>query len=202
MSSQAAPEPRPREAAVGQSGHRRATSPKPWCGARINLLSGPPSGSRSVPYVSNRSAPAPPSDAGERRQTGGAPADYRLGMPRQTLIPIILSCCVLGCAVASPIRPAATSSSAFWFPGWHKPVTVASEVPEGEQFRISHRGSTGYTPGSAVRRSAHARAGQSCERQGRILTPITEQSSSPGRHGHTATGSPFCLAKPVVHLRA
>jgi len=85
---------------------------------------------------------------------------------------------VLGCAVASPIRPAATSESPFWFPGWGKPEMVVSEIPEGEQFRISHRGSTGFTPVSAVRSSAEARATQFCEAKGRSMTAISEQSSS------------------------
>jgi hypothetical protein len=85
---------------------------------------------------------------------------------------------VLGCALASPVRPAATSESPFWFPGWGKPEMVVSEVPEGEQFRISHRGSTGFTPVSAVRRSAQARATQFCEDKGRAMTAISEQTSS------------------------
>ncbi len=98
---------------------------------------------------------------------------------RRTAIVSAAACCLLGCAVASPIRPAATSSSAFWFPGWGQPVTVVSRVPEEEQFRISHRGSTGFTPVSALRRSAHGRAEQFCQRGGRVLTPVTEQQSSP-----------------------
>ncbi len=85
---------------------------------------------------------------------------------------------LFACAVASPIRPVATSESPFWFPGWGKPEMVVSVVPEGEQFRISHRGSTGFTPVSAVRRSAEARATQFCEDKGRAMTPITEQTSS------------------------
>jgi hypothetical protein len=57
-------------------------------------------------------------------------------------------------------------------------VQVVSETPEGEQFRVSHRGSTGYTPVSAVRRSAEARAREFCERKNREMTAVTEQVSS------------------------
>jgi hypothetical protein len=57
-------------------------------------------------------------------------------------------------------------------------VQVVSEIPEGEQFRISHRASTGYTPVSAVRASAEKRARQFCELKGRQMTPVTEQVSS------------------------
>ena len=86
---------------------------------------------------------------------------------------------LLGCTMASPIKPAATSSSPFWFPGWGKPEPLVSEVPEGEQFRISHRGSTGFTPVSALRRTAEARATTFCEDRNRSLTPVSEQASSP-----------------------
>lgn len=86
---------------------------------------------------------------------------------------------LLGCTMASPIRPAATSSSPFWFPGWGKPERLVSAVPEGEQFRISHRGSTGFTPVSALRRTAEARASAFCEDEDRSMTRISEQASSP-----------------------
>ncbi len=98
---------------------------------------------------------------------------------RRTVVVCAAASSLFSCAVASPIRLAATSSSAFWFPGWGKSVTVVSEVPEEEQFRISHRGSTGYTPVSALRRSAHRRAEQFCQRSDRVLSPVTEQQSSP-----------------------
>ncbi len=91
---------------------------------------------------------------------------------------VVTAALLLSCAHASPIQPAATSKSPFWFPGWGKPVMVVSEIPEGEQFRISHRGSTGFTPVSAVRRSAEARATEFCQKKRRAMTPISEQISS------------------------
>jgi hypothetical protein len=99
-------------------------------------------------------------------------------MARQFLIALVVASVALACAVASPIQPAATTESAFWFPGWGKPVKVVSELPEGEQFRISHRGSTGFTPVSAVRNSAQRRAQEFCARNGGVATAITEQTSS------------------------
>jgi hypothetical protein len=83
----------------------------------------------------------------------------------------------LGCTYASPIQPAATSESPFWWFGWRKPVQVTSVVPPGEQFRISHRGSTGFTSVTSVRKSAEARAEEFCERRGGVMSPVTEQVS-------------------------
>ncbi len=99
-------------------------------------------------------------------------------MTKQTLKALWALPFFLACAYASPIQPAANTKSAFWFLGWGKPVTVVSEIPEGEQFRISHRGASGFTTNSAVRRSAEARATEFCEAKGRKMTAITDQSSS------------------------
>ena len=103
--------------------------------------------------------------------SGRASADTRL-----VLAAVV--CIAISCAYASPIQPAATSKSPFWFPGWGKPVQLVSELPPGELFRVSHRGSTGYTPVSAVRRGAEARAQEFCERQNRQMKAVTEQVSS------------------------
>ena len=100
-------------------------------------------------------------------------APTRLKVALITLVPLALSC-----AYASPIQPVATSKSPFWFLGWGEPVQVVSEIPEGEQFRVSHRASTGYTPVSAVRRSAEARAREFCERKNLQMAAVTEQVSS------------------------
>jgi hypothetical protein len=84
----------------------------------------------------------------------------------------------LGCGLASPITPAATSKSPFWFPIWGDPEMLVSEVPEGEQFRISHRGGTGFVTIERVRRGAQARAVEFCESKGRAMTAVSEQTSS------------------------
>ena len=101
----------------------------------------------------------------------------RLAFSRLVLL-MALVLLALACAYASPIQPAATSRSPFWFPGWGRPETVVSKVPEGEQLRISHRASSGFTPVSALRRSAEARATQFCADKGRVVTLVTEQQSS------------------------
>src|SRR5262245_16594118 len=90
---------------------------------------------------------------------------------------LFLALLALGCAYASPIRPAATSNSPFWWPGWGNPASVVSKVPSGEQFRVSHRASSGFTPVSALRRSAEGRAKRYCEDKGQAITPVTEQAS-------------------------
>ena len=95
-----------------------------------------------------------------------------------TPICVVLFAPFLACAYASPIKPAATSESPFWWFGWGKPETVISVAPAGEQLRISHRGLTGFTSVGSVRQSAEARAVEFCERRGEAMTPITEQISS------------------------
>jgi len=90
----------------------------------------------------------------------------------------LIAALLIGCAYASPITPAATSESPFWWFGWGQPVQVATVVPPGEQFRISHRGSTGFTSVVSVRQSAEARAEAFCEKQGGVVSPVTEQVSS------------------------
>ena len=85
---------------------------------------------------------------------------------------------LVGCAYASPIKPAASSESPFWWFGWGKPEMVVSVVPPGEQFRISHRGSTGFTSVASVRKSAEARATDFWEKKGGVMTAISEQTSS------------------------
>jgi hypothetical protein len=114
------------------------------------------------------------------------------------VIPALL---LLSCALASPIAPAATSKSPFWFIGWGDREMLVSKVPDGEQFRISHRGSTGFTPVSALRRSAQVRATEFCEGKGRAMTPISEQTSS---HPHILGNFPrieiifVCTEKPLT----
>ena len=85
---------------------------------------------------------------------------------------------ILGCAYASPIQPASTSESPFWWFGWGEPVPVASKPPPGEQFRVSHRGSTGLTSVASVRHSAEARAEEFCKKRNAVVSPVTEQMSS------------------------
>jgi len=89
----------------------------------------------------------------------------------------VLVLLAFGCAYASPIQPAATSKSPFWWPIWGKPQAVVSEVPDGEQFRISHRASSGFSSVGNVRRSAEQRARQFCEYKGLGMTSVTERTS-------------------------
>ncbi len=96
---------------------------------------------------------------------------------RSGLIAVSVSL-LFGCAYASPIKPAAISHSPFWWFGWGDPEQVVSVVPPGEQFRISHRGSSGFTSVASVRQSAEARANEFCEKKGGVVTPVSEQASS------------------------
>ncbi len=114
------------------------------------------------------------------------------------LIPVLLA---LGCSYASPIKPAASSESPFWFPGWGEPEQLVSVVPQGEQFRISHRGATGFVTVATIRQSAQARAAEYCGSKGRAMTAISEQTSS---HPHILGNFPrveivfVCTERPVV----
>jgi hypothetical protein len=109
----------------------------------------------------------------------------------------------LGCAYASPIQPAATSESPFWWFGWGDPVRLVSKDPPGELFRISHRGSTGFTSVASVRRSAEARAEEFCEKRNAVVEPVTEQSSSgPQILGNFPRFEMIfaCADKPAAHV--
>lgn len=117
-----------------------------------------------------------------------------------TVATLLLPTMALACAMASPIKPAATSESPFWFFWWGEPEMLVSEIPEGEQFRISHRGSTGFSTIGSLRKSAQGRAIEFCDRKGRTMTAISEQTSS---HPHILGNFPrvemiFVCTEPEV----
>jgi hypothetical protein len=98
---------------------------------------------------------------------------------------LLLVCVALlsGCATASFIESAQTTKSPFDKALIYKGSRTQVNPPlEGEkQYRIFHRGATGFTPQSAVRKSAMNRVNEFCEQKGKVPY-IIEETRSRGWH--------------------
>ena len=89
-----------------------------------------------------------------------------------------------GCATASFIESAQTTESPFDKALIYKGVRSQVNPPleeEEEQYRIFHRGATGFTPRAAVRRSAMSRVNKFCTQKGKVPY-IFEEARSRGWH--------------------
>lgn len=88
-----------------------------------------------------------------------------------------------GCATASFIESAQTKESPFDKALIYKGARTQVNPPlKGEeQYRIFHRGATGFTPRAAVRRSAMSRVNEFCEQKGKVPY-IIEEARSRGLH--------------------
>lgn len=88
--------------------------------------------------------------------------------------------CLGACASASPIEDARSTDSAFKGKIYDGQTTKLSEpLPDTEQFRIFHQGSSSFTPRDAVRRSAMERVRAHCESQNLKPYLIEETASQP-----------------------
>lgn len=84
------------------------------------------------------------------------------------------------CATASPIQDAHGTDSAFEGKIYDGKTTKLNDpFPGVEQYRIFHKGSTGFTPGDAVRRSAMERVRSHCESNDLQPYLIEETASQP-----------------------
>jgi len=88
-----------------------------------------------------------------------------------------------GCATASFIESAQTTKSPFDKALIYKGVRAQVNPPleEEKQYRIFHRGATGFTPRAAVRRSAMNRVNEFCAQKGNVPY-IIEEARSRGWH--------------------
>jgi len=88
-----------------------------------------------------------------------------------------------GCATASFIESAQSTESAFDKALIYKGSRTQVNLPlEGEdQYRVFHRGATGFTPQAAVRRSAMNRVNEFCAQKGKVPY-IIEEAKSRGWH--------------------
>lgn len=88
--------------------------------------------------------------------------------------------CVGACATASPIQDARSTDSSFEGKVYDGMTTKINDaLPDTEQFRIFHKGSTGFTPADAVRRSAMERVRDHCETRNLEPYLIEETASQP-----------------------
>jgi Short C-terminal domain len=85
-----------------------------------------------------------------------------------------------GCAVTSPIQPAATSKSGFdgaVYKG--KTVEVSPGTPGSKVYRVFIQGATGFVSMDSVRDDAEQRAKDFCERKGSVYETVSETTASP-----------------------
>jgi hypothetical protein len=110
----------------------------------------------------------------------------RYGTTTQALIAglgLLVSACALlsSCAVSGTIEDASSSESQFdkamIYDGERK--QIQPPLPGVETHRIFHQGATGFTPISAVRSSAMARAVEFCKLKGQALYLVEETTSKP-----------------------
>lgn len=114
-------------------------------------------------------------------------------MTRRLTFPLLLALISLtGCAVEGNIVPAKTSVSGFDKAFYSGREIERNPNPEGyEEYRIFHQGATGFTPQTAVRNSAIARATEFCAKQGKGMRILSE---------HRATGAKILGIFPRVEL--
>jgi Short C-terminal domain len=87
---------------------------------------------------------------------------------------------VYGCASAPPIRPADAGKSAFEgavFKG--TTVKVSAGTPGSERYRVYIPNATGDASMESVRDDAAQRAKDFCHRQGKVVEPVTETTTTP-----------------------
>ena len=86
-----------------------------------------------------------------------------------------------GCSTMSPIQEASKSESQFGggiYTG-EEEVGIQSAKKDQTVYRVFHRGSTGFTPVSAVRSSAEARADKFCSSKNKVRVTTSERHSNP-----------------------
>jgi hypothetical protein len=99
-------------------------------------------------------------------------------MIRTTLILATFS--LAGCAVTSPIQPAASSKSHFADAVYKGEfVTTGSGTPGAEAYRIFVQGATGFVPIQSVRDDAELRAKDFCGRKHQTMESLAETTAKP-----------------------
>ncbi len=90
--------------------------------------------------------------------------------------------CLTGCSQMSPIEKVNESESNFEGAVYEgKQFYISNKPAEGEQYRIFHQGSTGFTVTSVLRKSATKRANKFCNKvdKGTEMYTISEHTASP-----------------------
>ncbi|PQJ84488.1 SHOCT domain-containing protein [Aliivibrio sifiae] len=99
---------------------------------------------------------------------------------KKVLVPFIIT--LAGCSQMSPIEKVSESQSHFQdavYTG--KDFYITDEPIDGEQYRIFHQGSSGFTATAVLRRSATKRANEFCRKltKGSEMYTISEHTASP-----------------------
>ncbi len=87
---------------------------------------------------------------------------------------------LISCSTSSKIQQANLSEPAFdsaVFEG--ETIIYIDDIPDEKAFRVYHRGSSGFTPSSAVRESAKNRAEEFCSQKNLNLKLVRETRSVP-----------------------
>jgi len=92
---------------------------------------------------------------------------------------ILISILFSGCSTMTPIQKASNSKSQFGGGVYTGTEEKGIENNGKELYRIFHRGSTGFTPLSAVRNSAEKRADNFCKAKNKVRVTVSERHSNP-----------------------
>ena len=92
---------------------------------------------------------------------------------------VLLSIIFSGCSTMTPIQKASDSKSQFGGGIYTGTEERGVDVKDKEIYRVFHRGSTGFTPLSAVRNSAETRADNFCKAKNKARVTVSEQHSNP-----------------------
>ena len=102
-------------------------------------------------------------------------------MPKLKMILIIASAVfVSGCASTSKIEKASESKSHFEGAAYEgRDFYIADEIIEGEQYRIFHQASTGFSGTGGIKRSAENRAISFCKEMEKTMITVSEHTAAP-----------------------
>ncbi|MDB6138653.1 MAG: hypothetical protein JWO94_1725 [Verrucomicrobiaceae bacterium] len=87
---------------------------------------------------------------------------------------LLAACTFSACSVSSPIEPYASSKSHFR----HPPELKSHSYPDKDIYRVFEQGATGFVPVPALRAACMDRAQEFCEKQGRSLDVLGEQTKA------------------------
>jgi hypothetical protein len=113
---------------------------------------------------------------------------------------VIFLTALSGCAVTSPILPAASSKSPFdgaVYSG--ETVIISNNATASEEYRVFNQGGTSFVPAQEIKDDAVRRASEFCERSGSVMKELRETTSKPP---HILGNFPrieiifTCVAKP------
>ena len=98
----------------------------------------------------------------------------------RNLIFITLIVLLTSCSIASTIKKASESKSAFDDAVYEGEETIVNnDISDEDAYRIFHQASTGYVSIQSIRVSAEKRANDFCKKQAKVMRAVRERTSSP-----------------------